>query len=111
MKLTWVNIEEVDEPRWGERWSEQKDDKGEPLYKICLGKGYNYWRVTSSDGSLDEEVHTLAFAKSVAQDEYDNDRDCDGCGQRPYVSHVGDLKLCQECLAAITYEEEDEAGY
>lgn len=32
---------------------------------------------------------------------------CDGCGKRPYSSHVGDLALCEECLAATSYEDED----
>ena len=33
---------------------------------------------------------------------------CDACGKRPYSTHYDDMALCQECLAAITYEIEDE---
>jgi hypothetical protein len=33
---------------------------------------------------------------------------CDGCGKRPYQTHYEDMALCQECLAAIQYEIEDE---
>lgn len=32
---------------------------------------------------------------------------CDACKERPYVTHYGDLALCDECLAAIQHEIED----
>jgi hypothetical protein len=39
-----------------------------------------------------------------------NDQDqklCEGCGKRPYVTHVDDTALCQECLASIELLEDD----
>jgi hypothetical protein len=77
VKLTWVNVDEIDEPRYGDRWSVQEHDNGQPLYKIR-----NRWRGTSALRSWrvyrgDDESHvadgdTLSHAKSIAQDDYDN---------------------------------------
>lgn len=76
MKLAWVNVDEIDEPRFGDRWSQQEDDNGQPLYKIR-----NRWRNTAASGSwrvyTGNEVHiadgdSLSHAKSIAQDDLDN---------------------------------------
>lgn len=82
MKLTWVNVEKEDEPRWGDRCSEQLNSAGEPLYRIhalhrtTLGK----WRLTKDTGSTVTRViedSPLSFVKSVAQDDYDNTEEAD----------------------------------
>lgn len=72
--LGWVNVDELDEPRWGDRWSTQTNAKGEPLYMI--GNRHRtvpaVWIVSRSDGSEVGKADTLTFAKEIAQDDHDN---------------------------------------
>jgi hypothetical protein len=74
VKLTWINVEKEDEPRWGDRYSVQTDEAGTPLYVIHCQHRSNraQWWVGDFLKWLNQECWSLKEAQSVAQDHYNN---------------------------------------